>query len=260
MKELHLQFEPPEHGRSDNRSAPRRKGPALMASARRVGSETSKTRGLVLDAAERVMLQDGYAAVTYRSLAEGAGVTPGLVQYYFPTLDDMFLALLRRRFEHNHERLLAELESRGDEPLRITWEFSNDETSAALLTEFMALANHRKVIQAAILEVTQETRKLQLEVLKARWDHYRDRSGGLSPEALLFLLHMIPKMIQLEESFGMSAAHEEILRAVEGRLSDVEPGRKSSSNGVGGKGKTPVRARAARLPGRRGAGPSGSGR
>jgi len=230
-----------------------------MASPRRIGSESSKTRALVLDAAERVMLQDGYAAVTYRSLAEGAGVTPGLVQYYFPTLDDMFLALLRRRSEHNHERLLAEFDQRSDEPLRITWEFSNDETSAALLTEFMALANHRKVIQAAILEVTRETRKVQLQVLKVRWDNYRDTSGGLSPEALLFLLHMIPKMIQLEESFGMSAAHKEILQAVEGRLNELEPRRKTGSNGVGAKGKTPVRARAGRSPGRRGAGPSGSG-
>ena len=231
-----------------------------MVSPRRVGSESSKTRALVLDAAERVMLQDGYAAVTYRSLAEGAGVTPGLVQYYFPTLDDMFLALLRRRSEHNHERLLAELEQRTDEPLRIIWEFSSDETSAALLTEFMAMANHRKVIQAAILEVTQWTRKVQLEVLKSRWDNYRDSSGGLSPEALLFLLHMIPKMIQLEESFGMSAAHEEILQAVEGRLNDVEPRPKTRSNGVGVKGKAPVRARAGRSPERRAAGPTGSGR
>lgn len=215
---------------------------------------------MVLDAAERVMLQDGYAAVTYRSLAEGAGVTPGLVQYYFPTLDDMFLALLRRRSEQNHERLLAELERRVDEPLRIIWEFSSDETSAALLTEFMALANHRKVIQAAILEVTQWTREVQLQVLRARWEHYRDSSGGLSPEALLFLLHMIPKMVQLEESFGMSTAHEEILQAVEGRLNHVEPRPEPPSSGAGEKARAPVRARVGRSPGRRGAGPSGSGR
>ena len=231
-----------------------------MASPRRIGSESSKTRALVLDAAERVMLEGGYAAVTYRSLAEGAGVTPGLVQYYFPTLDDMFLALLRRRSEHNHDRLLAELERRNDEPLRIIWEFSRDETSAALLTEFMALANHRKAIQAAILEVTEWTRKAQLEALKARWGHYRDSSGGLSPEALLFLLHMIPKMLQLEESFGMSAGHEEVLSAVEGRLNEVEPGPKKRSRGRGAKvTAAPLRARGGRSPGNRGAGPNGSG-
>jgi TetR/AcrR family transcriptional regulator, transcriptional repressor for nem operon len=174
------------------------------------------------------MLDDGYAAVTYRSLAERAGVTPGLVQYYFPTLDDMFLALLRRRADQTHERLLAELEVRLDQPLRITWEHSSDETTAALLTEFMALANHRKVVRTAILEVIERTRQAQLEVLKARWDEYRDDSGGLSPDALLFLLHNIPKMIQLEEAVGLTTAHEEVLRFVQRRLDRVELPRKAS--------------------------------
>jgi TetR/AcrR family transcriptional regulator, transcriptional repressor for nem operon len=151
-------------------------------SPRRVGSQTSKTRAALLDAAQQVMLDDGYAAVTYRSLAERAGVTPGLVQYYFPTLDDMFLALLGRRADQTHERLLSELETRADEPLRITWEHSSDETTAALLTEFMALANHRKVVRTAILEVIERTRQAQLKVLKARWNEYRDDSGGLSPK------------------------------------------------------------------------------
>jgi AcrR family transcriptional regulator len=178
---------------------------------------------VLLDAAQQVMLDDGYAAVTYRSLAERAGVTPGLVQYYFPTLDDMFLALLRRRADQTHERLLAELETRVDEPLRITWEHSSDETTAALLTEFMALANHRKVVRRAILEVIERTRQAQLKVLQARWGEYQDESGGLSPEALLFLLHNVPKMIQLEEAVGLSTAHEEVLRFVQRRLDRVEP-------------------------------------
>jgi AcrR family transcriptional regulator len=234
----------------------------MPAPRRRVGSETSKTRGIVLDAAERVMLEEGYAAVTYRSLAEGAGVTPGLVQYYFPTLDDMFLALLRRRSEHNHERLLAELDRRADEPLRIIWEFSSDETTAALLTEFMALANHRKVIQAAILEVTQWTRQAQLEVLESRWDQYRDNSGGLSPEALIFLLHMLPKMIQLEESFGLATAHGEILQLVQERLDALEPRPKArtAKSATDQTRSGAVRARAGRSPRNRAADPSGSRR
>jgi TetR/AcrR family transcriptional regulator, transcriptional repressor for nem operon len=189
-----------------------------------VGSETSKTRAALLDAAERVMLDDGYAAVTYRSVAAGAGVTKGLVQYYFPTLDDLFIALLSRRSDQNHERLLAALDARVDEPLRVAWEFSTDETTAVLMLELMALANHRKVIRAAILQVTERTRRTQLEVLRARWDHYQDISQGLSPEALLFILNGIPKMAQLEEAFGVETAHDEILQFVQERLKDVEPG------------------------------------
>lgn len=43
------------------------------------------------------MLHKGYAAVTYRALAAEAGVTPALVQYYFPALDDLLVATIRRR-------------------------------------------------------------------------------------------------------------------------------------------------------------------
>jgi AcrR family transcriptional regulator len=196
-----------------------------MVTVRRIGAETSKTRVLVLDAAQEVMLEDGYAAATYRSIAKRAGVTAGLVQYYFPTLDDLFIALLRHRSDQSHERLLAELEARPDEPLRIIWEFSSNETTAALMTEFMALGNHRKAVQATFVEVSARTRKEQLKALKSRWSTYRGRAGGLSPEALVALLHGIPKVLQLEDAVGISTAHTELLRSVERRLAEVEPRR-----------------------------------
>jgi AcrR family transcriptional regulator len=196
-----------------------------MATPRRVGAETSETRALLLDRAEELMLEEGYAAGTYRGLASRAGVTGGLVQYYFPMLDDLFVALLQRRSERNIERLRAALELRPGEPLRIVWEFSSDETSAALLTEFIALATHRKTIRAEILDVIKRTRSTQLQVLKERWDEY-PAMDGLSPEALLFLLHGIPKMVLLEEAVGMSSGHRDVLRFVEARLDALEPRRK----------------------------------
>jgi AcrR family transcriptional regulator len=193
-----------------------------MASRRRVGSETSKTRAVLLDATEQLILRDGYVAVTYRSVAALGGVTAGLVQYYFPTLDDLFLALLRRRSDANLERLLAALDERPDQPLRVIWEFSTDETSAALLMELLALANHRTPIQAEIAALVRRSRKVQLEALAARWsDQYA--LGAASPGSLLFLLAMIPKMMQLEESVGIPEAHDEVLHLVESYLDSVEP-------------------------------------
>ena len=83
----------------------------------------------------------------------------------------------------------------------------------------------------------------------------------ISDGQLLFLLHMIPKMLQLGESFGMSAAHDEILQTVERRLNQVEPRPKKRARRLGAKMTTaPVRARGGRSPGRRGAGPNGSDR
>ncbi|MDT5336021.1 MAG: hypothetical protein QOD90_1526, partial [Mycobacterium sp.] len=56
-----------------------------MASDRRIGAPDAKNRGVLLDAAEQLMIEDGYAAVTSRRVAERAGLKPQLVHYYFRT-------------------------------------------------------------------------------------------------------------------------------------------------------------------------------
>lgn len=194
-----------------------------MAVRRRVGAETSKTRDVLLDCVERLMIEKGYAAVTYRAVAAKAGVTAGLVQYYFPTLDDIFVAAIRRRSEQNLERLSEALRTHADEPLRVLWEYSRDESTAALTTEFMALGNHRKSIRSEIAEVTERVRHVQLEALMATWGENALPEGDLSPAALLFLITGIPKLIRLEKSVGVSTAHAEVLEAFERHFDAIEP-------------------------------------
>ena len=50
-----------------------------MASGRRIGAEDSKTRAVLLDATEQLMLEEGYAAVSSRRVARTAGLNAGLV-------------------------------------------------------------------------------------------------------------------------------------------------------------------------------------
>jgi TetR/AcrR family transcriptional regulator, transcriptional repressor for nem operon len=190
---------------------------------RRVGAATSKTRYAVLDAVERLMIDEGYAAVTYRAVAGRAGVTPALVQYYFPTLDDVFVAAIRRRVERNVERLEAALRERADEPLRVLWDFSREEAAAALTTEFMALGNHRKSIRSEIAEVTERVRRVQLDALQTATTAGRATDRELPPAALLFLLTGIPKLITLEAGVGVSTGHAEVMAAFERYLESVEP-------------------------------------
>ncbi len=70
-----------------------------MTSARRIGAPDAKNRVLLLDAAEQLMLEEGYAAVTSRRLASKAGLKPQLVHYYFRTMEELFLEVFRRRAE-----------------------------------------------------------------------------------------------------------------------------------------------------------------
>ncbi|MDQ1725830.1 MAG: hypothetical protein QOG52_2858 [Frankiaceae bacterium] len=194
-----------------------------MATARRVGAETSKTRDLLLDCVEKLMSEQGYAGVTYRALAAKAGVTSGLVQYYFPTLDELFVAAIRRRSAQNLERLTGALKASPDEPLRVLWDYSRAESTSALTTEFLALGNHRKSIRSEIAEVTEQVRRLQLRALEATFAKKKMAIGDLSPSALLFVLTGIPKLIRLEKGVGISAAHTEVLTAFEHYVQSATP-------------------------------------
>ena len=70
-----------------------------MTSARRIGAPDAKNRVVLLDAAEQLLLEEGYASVTSRRVAEKAGLKPQLVHYYFRTMEDLFLAVFRRMAE-----------------------------------------------------------------------------------------------------------------------------------------------------------------
>ena len=111
-----------------------------MATERRIGSESSETRKRLLDIAERLMLDEGYAAVTSRRVASLAGVNPALVHYYFPVTDDLFLAIWRRGAERTLDRHRAA--TQAPQPLRAMWKLSRETRGTGLVMEFAALANH----------------------------------------------------------------------------------------------------------------------
>lgn len=208
----------------------------MATSSRRVGAETSKTRDVLLDCVEKMMLEDGYASVTYRVLASKAGVTPSLVQYYFPTLDDIFIAAIRRYSERGLAHLIDLLERRTEDPLRAVWEYSWDEATGAMITEFMALGNHRKSIRAEIAAVTENVRRLQLEALVAKFGKNAKPIGDLSLPALQLLMSGLPKFLNLEEGIGVKSAHAEVTEAFERYIDSVEPRATSKP-----KRKSPVR-------------------
>jgi AcrR family transcriptional regulator len=68
-----------------------------------------------MQSAERLFRKHGFAAATTRQIAAAAGVATGTVFNYFPTKDDLGLALIRERLssaEQDYER-----HRRGDESL-----------------------------------------------------------------------------------------------------------------------------------------------
>jgi len=217
----------------------------MAASTRRVGAETSKTRDTLLDWVEKMMLDEGYASISYRALAAKAEISPSLVQYYFPSLDDIFIASIRRYSERNLAFLTEALQRRADDPLRAVWEYSWDEATSALMTEFMALGNHRKSIRAEIATVTESVRKVQLNALIAKFGKAARPIGDLSLPALQLLMSGLPKLLNLEEGIGVKSAHSEVTQAFERYLDQVEPRKAPRKR----KAPTPARRRKAAAAG-----------
>jgi AcrR family transcriptional regulator len=186
-------------------------------SERRFGLENSESRAALLDAAEQLMREEGYAAVTSRAVAAKAGLKPQLVHYYFRTMDDLFLALLKSRAEQNTERVKRALT--GSDPLRAIWELSSDAEIATLAAEFVALANHRKSIQAEIARHTDEYRRAQIEVLSKVLEE-----SGVDPKvwplpAIVFLLEAAARVLVMDSALGITTGHAEMTGFVEGYLS-----------------------------------------
>src|SRR5947209_10414610 len=121
-----------------------------MAAASGSGSRRTSKRQAILTATEQVILEKGYGAVTFRSVAAAAGVAAGLVQYYFPSLDELFVTVLRAATD----RLIVDLtHSAGTgQPLRAIWAYASDPSGTALLMQFMALANQHPQIGAVLGE------------------------------------------------------------------------------------------------------------
>jgi AcrR family transcriptional regulator len=194
---------------------------------RRIGAATSETRSRLLDVTEQIMLEEGYAAVSSRSVAARAGVKAPLVHYYFPRLDDLFVAVHLRRSERNFERLAEQLRQ-TDQPLRVLWEYSSDRTGTALTQEFLALANHRKAIQMHIAEIAERLRKLQLGAISGVLERYGVDTDAFPPVALLVLMASIPRVIVIEEALGLRMGHAETVALVERYLEKLEGTRRKS--------------------------------
>lgn len=185
-----------------------------------MGTETSTTRLLLLDVTERLMLKEGYAAVGVRRVAREAEVAPALVLYYFRTLDDLFLAVLRRRADKELERQARLLS--GPQPLRALWRLSSHPGNA-LTTEFAALANHRKVIRTELAAHAERYREAQLEALtRGLAEAGTELPLGMSPAALLVLTNALGRNLMLEKAMGMTTRHEEALAFVEQMLQRYE--------------------------------------
>jgi AcrR family transcriptional regulator len=186
---------------------------------RRKSNDDSATRTALLDAAEALMIDEGYAAVSSRRIASKAGL-PNAIHYYFETMDDLFIELFRRGATRSLARQEEALAS--PQPLWAFWDLLLDRPNGNLNMEFIALANHRKSIRSVIAESSREFRRNQLAAFSNMLEASNTHSSFQSPEAVVLLLSAVSRFVTTENSFDLETGHEEVIEFVEGCIREIE--------------------------------------
>jgi AcrR family transcriptional regulator len=183
----------------------------------RVGREA--TREALIEATAQIMLAEGYAAATSRRVAAKAGVKPALVHYYFPSMDDLFVAVLRDKAEDNLARqrqAIAEAQ-----PLHALWQLNNAH-DAQLFTEFLAMANHRKAIRSEIVAYAMRFRDLEegavTLALKARGVDL----DLFPPVVMSMIMGGLARMVLHEHGLGITRGHDQATAFIERCLERFE--------------------------------------
>lgn len=190
-----------------------------MPARRRKSNDDSATRTAFLDAAEALMIEEGYAAVSSRRIANRAGL-PNAIHYYFETMDDLFIELFRRGATRSLARQEEVLSS--PQPLWAFWDLLLDRANGNLNMEFIALANHRKAIRSEIAESSRAFRRRQLVALANVIGTSKCDTAFRSPEAIVLLLSAVSRFLTTENAFDLDIGHAEVIDFVEERIREIE--------------------------------------
>ena len=174
----------------------------------------------LLDAAERLLVDVGYAGITTRRLAEEAGVNHGLVHYYFGSNEN----LLVRALERFTERLIARQRElyAAEMPFVEKWRtamrylVSEDVTYEKVWLELQALAWNNPDLRERLARVNAEWRAVLTEAFA---EPHRELGIDMPLDALVSLVMTFNIGIIVERLGGIETGHAELLEWIDRWLS-----------------------------------------
>ncbi len=184
-----------------------------MKAKRRLGTETAKNRELLVEAAAKLMVEEGYAAISARKVAEKAGLKVQLVYYYFQDMDDLILAVVKRNSGKRLKKFVRILA--GPDPLRAVWIMNRDSTSAISTTELLALANHRESIRTEIVKTAREFRHLQIEAVEQLFLERGVDADKMPAAAVVTIVSALSRAMAQDCALGVDEGYDEAVALVE---------------------------------------------
>jgi AcrR family transcriptional regulator len=192
----------------------------LTAPAHKTAARSAAEEAL-LDAAERLLVEVGYAGITTRRLAEEAAVNHGLVHYYFGSNEN----LLVRALERFTERLIVRQRElyAADLPFIEKWRtamrylVSEDVAYEKIWLELQALAWNNPELRAHLAGVNAQWRAVLTEAFE---QPHRELGIEMPLDALVSLVMTFNLGIIVERLGGIETAHDELLEWIDAFLED----------------------------------------
>ena len=173
------------------------------------------TEDAFLDAAERLLVEVGYAGITTRGVAEEAGANKGLVHYYFGSMENLLVRVLERFTERLIVRQRAMYAA--DLPFIEKWRqamryLDEDREYQKVWYELQALAWNRPELRDRVAHVDEEWRAVLAEAFEqARREHRID----MPVDAFVSLVATFNEGMILERLSGIDTGHCELLEWID---------------------------------------------
>ena len=183
-------------------------------------SSRSVAEGALLDAAERLLVDVGYAGITTRRLGEEAGVNHGLVHYYFGSNENLLVRALERftagLIDRQRELYAADMPFVEKWRTAMRYLVSEDETYEKIWLELQALAWNNPDLRERLARVNAEWRAVLTDAFA---EPHRELGIDMPLDALVSLVLTFNIGIMVERLGGIEAGHAELLDWIDGWLS-----------------------------------------
>jgi|SRR5215207_2298002 len=183
-------------------------------------SRREEATGALLDGAERLLIDAGYAGLTTRRVAAEAGVNHGLVHYYFGSMEELLLQVLERFTDRLIERQTAMYEGPESflEKWRIAMRWLQEDFEAGypkVWWELQAMAWNHPAMQERLARVDETWRRL----LRTHFARALDEYGVDFPlEGVVSFVMSFNKGVQIEQLSGITTGHRDLLAWIDGWL------------------------------------------
>lgn len=180
-----------------------------QGNGRRKGIESSETRAQLLECAVQILRDEGADAVTARRLADQVGLGRHIVHYYFGTIAELFVAVMRDEGARSEDMMRQAAQTEDAVDLL----FDSIRHSASIILELKKLALRHPSIAREYKFYTERFRLAMADILEG-YALKRAITLPTSPIATALLLQSVASSIAVEASLGLESGHSDAEQAL----------------------------------------------